>query len=151
MSTPGQAVSTQNQPAQAQTSSTTAAPSSTPPIHQAWYARAATWFVNVAKHVKSAVLKVAEEVPKVDAALKEYAPTIEALSNLALPGSGNIEAHLIDVWSAAASAVKAAGDAAGANAVNVTLDAQLVAQIKEILPAVEQFLHPQAGPAAPAN
>jgi len=120
-------------------------------IHPAWYARAASWLLGVAKAVKNGILKVAGEEPKVEAAIKTIAPTIEAISNLIIPGSGTIEAHLVDVWSVVASAVKSAGDAAGANGLSVVIDAELVAAVKAVLPAVEAFLHPAANSQPPAK
>lgn len=120
-------------------------------VHPAWYARAGTWLLNIGKAVKNGILKVAGAEPKIAAAISAIAPTVEGISNLLIPGSGTFEAHLLDVWGVAANAVKGAGDAAAANGVSVTLDAALVAEIKAILPAVEAFLHPQAGPAAPTN
>ena len=119
-------------------------------VHPAWYARAGTWLLNIGKAVKNGILKVGGAEPKVAAAISAVAPTVEAVSNLLVPGSGTFEQHLLDVWGVAANAVKAAGDAASANGVSVTLDAELVASIKAILPAVEQFLHPAASAAPPA-
>ena len=59
------------------------------------------------------------------AEIQKLAPTVEALSNLVVPGLGNIEQHIVDVYGGVASAVHAAGDAAAANGVSVSLDAQL--------------------------
>lgn len=119
--------------------------------HPSWYAKAASWLVGIAKAVKGGILKVASAEPKIDAALKTVAPSIEAISNLIIPGSGTIEAHLVDVWSVVASAVKGASDAASVNGLSVSFDAALIADVKAILPAVEAFLHPSANstPAKP--
>jgi hypothetical protein len=129
--------------------STPVTPAVPAPIHPAWYARAGTWLLKVGTAVKNGILKVAGAEPKIAAAIAEIAPTAEAISNLVVPGSGSFEAHLLDVWGVAASAVKGAGDAAAANGISVTLDAALVAEIKAILPAVEAFLHPTASSAPP--
>lgn len=128
----------------------TTPPVTAAPIHPSWFARAGTWLLKVGHAVKTGILKVVGASATVDAELKKIAPTLEALSNLAIPGSGSFEAHVLDVWGVVASAVHAAGDAATANGVSVSLDATLVADIKAILPAVLEYLHPQAGPAPPA-
>ncbi|MGH9684796.1 MAG: hypothetical protein ACRD4S_14435 [Candidatus Acidiferrales bacterium] len=120
-------------------------------IHPAWYARAGTWLLGIGRAIKNGILKVAGEEPKIAAAIATVAPTAEALSNLLLPGSGTFEQHLLDVWGVVAAAVKDAGDAAAANGISISLDAELVAGVKAILPAVEAFLHPAASSAAPAK
>ena len=116
-------------------------------IHSSWWAKAGTWFLKVGQAVKNGILKVVGASDAVAVELQKVAPTLEAISNIALPGSGTFEQHLLDVWSVVAAAVHTAGDAAKGNAVNVQIDAELAAEIKAILPAVQQFLHPQAGPA----
>jgi hypothetical protein len=132
------------------TSASPVATTSTTP-HPAWYARAGTWFLKVGQAVKNAFLKISNEVPAVQAEIAKVAPTVEALSNMVLPGSAAFEQHLLDVWGVAANAVKDAGAAAGANAINITLDSALVADIKGFLPQVEAYLHPAASPAAPTS
>ena len=120
-------------------------------IHSSWYARAMTWVSNEAKTVKNTILKVVGISDKVAAAVQAEAPTIEAISNLVVPGIGNIEAHIIDVWSACASAVDAAGAAAAANGVSVQLDSGLVQAIKAVLPAVKAKMSPAASSAPPQS
>ena len=121
-------------------------PATSAPIHPSWFAKAGTWLLKIGSAVKNGVLKVVGASATLDAELKKVAPTVEALSNLVVPGSGTFEAHLLDVWGVVASAVHDAGDSAAANGVNVTLDAALIADIKAILPAVQAYLHPKAGP-----
>lgn len=101
------------------------------------FAKAATWVLNEAKATKNAIEKVAHLSPAITAEIQKVAPTFEAISNMVLPGSGNFEAHLIDVYSVAADAVDKLGAADAANGVNVTLDAALVAAIKGFLPSVK--------------
>lgn len=125
----------------------TATPSATP--HASWYARAGTWFLKIGHAVKNAVVKISGEMPAVQAEITKIAPTVEGISEILLPGSSTFEQHLLDVWGVAANAVKDAGAAAGSNAINITLDASLIADIKGFLPAVEQYLHPAAS-ASPA-
>lgn len=121
-------------------------------IHPTWWARAATWVVNEAKTVKATILKITGLEPAISAEIAKVAPTVEAISNLVLPGSGDFEAHLVDVWSVAASAVDAAGASAGANGVNVQLDAALVSKIKSFIPSVKAQMkgNPSSAP-APTN
>jgi hypothetical protein len=125
------------------------APVTPAPIHVSWWAKATTWVKNEAIVVKNAVIKIAGLTPEITAELQKIAPTAEAISNMILPGSGAFEAHLVDVWSAVASNIDAAGAAATANGVNVTLDQALVDQIKAFIPAVKAKMSSQAG-AAPA-
>lgn len=122
-----------------------------PVAHPAWYARAATWLLHIGVAIKNGVIKVASEAPKISAALATAAPTVEALSNLIVPGSGSFEAHLLDVWGVVANGVKAAGDVAQGNGINIVLDQALIEEIKTFLPQVEAFLHPAASPAPPVT
>lgn len=119
--------------------------------HPAWYARAGTFFLKVGHAVKTALQKIAGEMPAVQAEIQKVAPTAEALSEMVLKGSATFESHLLDVWGVAANAVKDAGAAAGANGISVTLDQNLINDIKGFLPQVEHYLHPDASPAPPAN
>lgn len=129
--------------------STSPAPIVTATPHPSWYARAGTWFLKIGQAIKGAVLKIAGDMPAVQAEIAKIAPTVEGISEMLLPGSSKFEQHLLDVWGVAANAVKDAGAAAGGNAVNITLDQTLVNDIKGFLPAVEAYLHPAAN-AAPA-
>lgn len=127
--------------------------SSTPvvpaPIHPSWWSRAATWVVNEAKVVKNTIVKIAGFTPEIQAEIDKIAPTAEALSNLVVPGSGAFEAHLLDVWGVAASAVNDAGAAAGANGISITLDQNLVNDIKSFIPSVKAKMSAKAS-SAPA-
>jgi hypothetical protein len=125
-------------------STTPAAISASATPHPTWYARAGTWFLKIGQAVKNAVLKIAGDMPAVQAEISKIKPTVEGISELLLPGSSKFEQHLLDVWGVAASAVKDAGAAAGANAISITLDAAVVNDIKGFLPAVEAYLHPAA-------
>jgi hypothetical protein len=118
-------------------------------VHPTWYARAGTWFLKVGRTVKGVLLKIGADMPAVQAEIQKVAPTVEALSEMVLKGSSTFEQHLLNVWGAAASAVKDAGAAAEANGVSVTLDQTLVNDIKGFLPQVEAYLDPAASPAAP--
>jgi hypothetical protein len=117
--------------------------------HPAWYARAGTFFLKVGRAVKSAIQKIAGDMPAVQAEIAKVAPTAEALSEMVLKGSSTFEAHLLDVWGVAANAVKDAGAAADANGISVVLDQNLIRDIRGFLPQVENYLHPSASPAPP--
>ena len=121
------------------------------PIHPSWFSKALTWVKHEASVVKNSVLWLANKEPAVAAGIQKIAPTVEELSNLFVPGLGNIEQHVVDVYGVVASAVHAAGDAAAANGVSVTLDAALIADIKAVLPAILKYLSPQASSAPPAK
>jgi rhamnogalacturonyl hydrolase YesR len=125
-------------------SSTPAVPAT---IHPSFWARAATWVKHEAITIRNVIEKIAGLTPAITAEIQKVAPTVEALSNMILPGSGAFEAHLIDVWSVAASAVDAAGAAAAANGVSVTLDQNLVNAIKGFIPAVKSKMSSAAGTA----
>ena len=60
--------------------------------------------------------------------------TIEAVTSLVSPQAANIERAGFAVPGVIINAIDAAGAAAGANGLNVTLDTQLVADIKAIGP-----------------
>ena len=108
-------------------------------------------FLKIGHAIKAAALKIAGEMPAVQAEMAKIAPTVEDVSNLLLKGSGDFEAHLLDVWGVVAKAVKDAGDVAGANGLGVIFDQNLIADVKGFLPAVEAYLHPSASPAAPGQ
>ena len=65
------------------------------------------------------------------------APTIEAVTALVSPQAANIERVGFAVLGVVIKAIDDAGAAAGANALNVTLDAQLIADIKSIASTVK--------------
>jgi hypothetical protein len=116
-------------------------------VHASWYSRAGTWFLKVGHAIKGAILKISSEMPAVQAEIAKVAPTVEAISEMLLPGSSLFEEHLLNVWGVAANAVKDAGAAASGNAINITLDAALIDDIRSFLPQVEKYLHPSASTA----
>lgn len=120
-------------------------------IHPSFWAKAATWFVKESKTVKNSILWAVGKSDVIAAEVQKIAPTLEEISNLVLPNSGNIEAHVLDVWATVASAVDAAGEAATANGLSVSFDAAFVAAIKAVAADVKKYLPVNAGPApAPA-
>jgi hypothetical protein len=91
---------------------------------------AASDTVKVAKFVATSVLPVLKKA-------QADQPTIEAITGLVSPQAANIERAGFAALRGAINAIDAAGAAAGANGLNVTLDAQLVADIKAIASAVK--------------
>jgi hypothetical protein len=134
--------------------STTAVPVPAPTgIHQSWYSKATTWFLHAAQIVKGVVLKIAGEMPAVQAELVKVAPTVEAISEMLLPGSATFEAHLLQVYGVVAKSVNDLGAATASNGIVVNLDQALVDDIKTFLPQILKYMHPAASatPAAPAS
>jgi hypothetical protein len=115
-------------------------------IHPSFWSKSATWVKAEAVTVRNVIEKIVGMSAAVQVEIQKIAPTVEALSNIVVPGSAAFEAHLIDVWGVVASAVDAAGAAAEANGVNVALDQTLVTAIKGFIPAVKAKMSPSAGP-----
>jgi hypothetical protein len=86
---------------------------------------AASDVVKTAKFVELTVLPVLKEA-------QANQSTIEAITGLVSPQAANIERAGFAVIGVVINALHAAGAAAGANGLKVTLDAQLVADIKAI-------------------
>jgi hypothetical protein len=102
-------------------------------------ASAASDVVKVAKFVEQSVLPVLKNA-------QADAPTIQALTAVDSPQAANIERLGFAVLGVVIKAIEDAGAAAGANGLNVSLDAQLVADIKSIAGTVKS-----AAPVAAEN
>jgi len=98
---------------------------------------AASDTVKVAKFVETSVLPVLKSA-------QANQSTIEAVTSLVRPQAANIERAGFVVLGVVIDALDAAGAAAGANGLNVTLDAQLVADSKAIAAAVKSVVSPAA-------
>jgi hypothetical protein len=103
------------------------------------FAGVAKKIVEALRDVKKAIVKAANEAPVVMKVIEETAPEVEAISNLILPGAGEVEAAGLLVLEALAGAIEAAGGAAGANGLNVTLDAEIVAAVGKVIPTLKAF------------
>ena len=77
-------------------------------------------------------------------------PESEALTALFFPQAVELERGAFALLGVAAQAVTDAGNAAEANGVNVTLDAQVVADVKALIRAIEQYAQ-AAGIAKPVS
>jgi hypothetical protein len=86
--------------------------------------------VKAAKFVETSVLPVLKKA-------QADSLTIEAVTALVSPQAANIERARFAVLGVVIKAIEDAGAPAGANGLNVTLDAPLVADIKSIAPAVK--------------
>jgi len=106
-------------------------------------ATAASDTVKVAKFVETSVLPVLKSA-------QANSSTLEAVTGLVSPQAANIERAGFAVLGVIINAIDAAGVAAGANGLNVTLDAQLVADVKAIAAAVKGAMGPAVA-AAPAK
>jgi hypothetical protein len=96
-------------------------------------AAAASDTVKAAKFVETSVLPVLKKA-------QADQSTIEAVTSLVSPQAANIERAGFAVLGVVINALDTAGAAVGANGLNVTLDAQLVADIKAIAAAVKGAL-----------
>jgi hypothetical protein len=97
----------------------------------------ATKLVNAAKAFKADVLKVAAQAPTIVQDVEKDAPEVEAIVNLAFPGSAAVEQVALDVLEAVADAVEAAGSAASENGLSVSLDQTLIAKVKSAADALK--------------
>jgi hypothetical protein len=89
----------------------------------------------VAKFIEASVLPALEKV-------QANASTVEAITALVSPQLANIERVGDAVLGVVIKAIEDAGSAAASGGVNVSLDAQIVADIKAIIPAVKASLAP---------
>jgi hypothetical protein len=86
--------------------------------------------VKTAKFVETSVLPVLKSAQANES-------TIESITSLVSPQAANIERAGFAVLGVVVNAIDAAGAAAGANCLNVSLDARLVADVKAIAGAVK--------------
>jgi hypothetical protein len=96
------------------------------------------------------IVKGARAVANVMLKAGKAEPEIEALSSLFFPQAVELERGAFALLGIAAQAVNEAGDAAAVNGVNIALDAQLVADIKALIQAIESYAK-SAGVSKPAS
>lgn len=85
------------------------------------------------------IVKGARAVASVMVKVGKAEPEVEAISSLLFPQAVALERGAFALLGLAAQAVHEAGDAAAANGINLALDAQLVADIKALIQAIEQY------------
>ena len=103
------------------------------------YAVTAQFIVNEAKTVTTKVLPLLQKA-------ETDASTIEAVTNLVSPAAANIERTGFALLGVVIKSIEDAGTAAAAAGLNVSLDAQLVADIKSIIPAIKGATQAPAKP-----
>jgi hypothetical protein len=96
------------------------------------------------------IVKGARAVASVMLKAQKVEPEIEALSALFFPQAVELERGAFALLGMAAQAVTEAGDAAAANGINIVLDQQLIADIKVLVQAIEQYAK-SAGLTKPAG
>jgi hypothetical protein len=95
------------------------------------------------------IVKGARAVASVMLKAEKVEPEIEALSGIFFPQAVELERGAFALLGMAAQAVTEAGDAAGQNGINITLDQQLIADIKALIGAIEAYAK-SAGVSKPA-
>ena len=85
------------------------------------------------------IVKGARAVAGVMRKAQKAEPEIEAISALFFPQAVALERGAFALLGMAAQAVSEAGDAAAANGINLALDQKLVADIKALIEAIEEY------------
>jgi hypothetical protein len=85
------------------------------------------------------IVKGARAVASVMVKVEKVEPEVEALSALLFPQAVELERGAFALLRMAAQAVKEAGDATEANGINLVLDQQLIADIKKLVQAIEEY------------
>jgi hypothetical protein len=100
--------------------------------------------------VAADIVKGARVVASVMIKAERAEPETEALTALYFPQAVELERGAFALLGVAAQAVADAGNAAEANGVNLALDAELVADVKRLIQAIEQYAQ-SAGIAKPVS
>jgi len=85
------------------------------------------------------IVKGARAAASVMSKAEKIEPEVEALTGVLFPQAVELERAGFLLLGMAAQAVSETGDAAAANGANITLDQQLVADIKGLIQAIEQY------------
>ncbi len=85
------------------------------------------------------IVKGARAAASVMSKAEKIEPEIEALTGLLFPQAVEVERVAFVLLGMAAQAVSETGDAAADHGLNITLDQQLVADIKTLIQAIEQY------------
>jgi hypothetical protein len=99
-------------------------------------------FTNVAHFfatVAGDIVKGSRAVASVLSKVQGSEAAVEGISSVVYPEAVPIERGAFALLGLAAHAVSEAGDAASASGLNLQLDSQMVADIKAIIPALEQY------------
>lgn len=101
------------------------------------FAAAANDLVKMGRAVRGAFEKVGADAPKLVRDVAADLTTIEAITNLVAPGAVALEETAFNVFGVIAVAVEAAGDVAQVDGLSVTIDKELVADVKAAVAAVK--------------
>ena len=85
------------------------------------------------------IVKGARAVASVMIKVGKAEPEVEAISSLFFPEAVALERGAFALLGLAAQAVSETGDAVSQNGINITLDQQLIADIKALIVAIEQY------------
>ena len=114
------------------------------------------FFITKVEHalavVAQDIVRFAKAVAPIIQKIQASEPTVEALTSLVDPNAVAAERAAFALLGKVCTAVGHLGDAAAANGINIQLDAQELADIKALLPALSKLAQaagvlPQASPA----
>ncbi|MGB9072912.1 MAG: hypothetical protein WCC22_09585 [Terriglobales bacterium] len=89
--------------------------------------------------VAADIVKGARAAANLMTKAEKIEPEVEALTGVLFPQAVELERAGFALLGMAAQVVSETGDAAAANGLNIALDQQLVADIKALIPAIEQY------------
>jgi propanediol dehydratase large subunit len=89
--------------------------------------------------VAADIVKGARAAASIMSKAEKIEPEVEALTGLLFPQAVEVERAGFLLLGMAAQAIIETGDAAAAKGANITLDRQLVADIKALIQAIEQY------------
>lgn len=97
-----------------------------------------TEVVDIAKKVKAGLIDAEGDAVKVASFIENHASEITALAGLAGGGAATVTNVALGVLNTVITAVKGAGQAAGANGLSVSFDAAAIAEVKAVIAAIEK-------------
>jgi len=112
-----------------------------------WVMTLEKWFTTGCKDIVKGAKAIGAGIAKVDTPATQA--LIEGVTSTAFPQAEPIEEMAFQMLGKALTAVKAAGAAASANGVSLTLDATASTDLQALIPAVEGF-HKTQGNKQPA-
>ncbi len=98
-----------------------------------------TDIVNVAKKIKAGIEDAGDDAVKMAAWLQNNSTEVTALAGLAGPQAASVATVGLNLVNLAVNAVKTAGTAASTNGLSVTLDQDVVNDVKSLIAAIEKI------------
>jgi hypothetical protein len=89
--------------------------------------------------VAADIVKGARAAASVMSSADKVAPEVEALTGMLFPQAVEVERIAFALLGMAAQAVNDSGDVAAGNGLNITLDQQLVKDIKSLIKSIEEY------------